>query len=160
MAWPSAIRHSKSANRHFQSAEWRSKSAEWHFSCAKWQAAPPSYFHATLHSQTFFQAHLTLKKFFFQVKLGHSNMPNSFVLKNHHLHHCFQKQVKSSFVFFFLPETHEFMFQTRGIRPYLIHFQKRPPSSFFFFFKIIIIKISKKSCIHFKLRGFGFASFK
>ena len=47
MAWPNAIRHSKSADRHF-------KSAERHSSCAKWHAAPPLNTHAILHSWTFF----------------------------------------------------------------------------------------------------------
>ena len=160
MAWPSAIRHSKSANRHFQSAKRRSKSAEWHFSCAKWHAMPPSYFHAIpcnfAFSNIFLGSFNTQKDFFFRSNWG--------ILMCHLI--CFQKSSLASLfsktgqieVFFFFPKTYEFMFQTRGIRPCLIHFQKRPPSSFFK--KKIIIKISKKSCIHFKLGAFSSASFK
>ena len=54
------------------------------------------------------------------VKLGHLDMPNLFVFKNHHLHQYFQKLTKSRFF-----QTHEHMSQTRGIRPWLIHFQQK-----------------------------------
>ena len=126
VAWPSAIRHSKSANSHFKSAERHSKSAKWHSSYAKWHAAPPLYIRAIpcnfAFSNNFFKDRLTLIKiFFFWVKLRHSDVSNSLVFKNHHLHHCFQKLIKSSFFF----KTYEFMFQTRGIRLWLIHFQKK-----------------------------------
>ena len=73
----------------------------------------------------FFKDFLTFKKFFW-VKLRHSDVSNSLAFKNHHLHHCFQKLIKSSFFFF---KTHSFMFQTRGIRPWLSHFQKRKKKS-------------------------------
>ena len=55
--------------------------------------------HAILCSQAFFfKDCLTFKKiFFFGVKLRHSDMSNSLAFKNHHLHHYFQKLIKSSF---------------------------------------------------------------
>ena len=85
----------------------------------------------------FFWDQLTLKKFFL-AKLGHFGLSTSLVFKNW-----------SNQVFF---KTHEFMFQTRGIFPWLILFPKKK--------KIIITKISKKTWIHFKLGAFGSASFK
>ena len=105
MAWPSAIRHSKSANRHFQSAKRRSKSAEWHFSCAKWHAMPPSYFHAIpcnfAFSNIFLGSFNTQKDFFFRSNWG--------ILMCHLI--CFQKSSLASLfsktgqieVFFFSP---------------------------------------------------------
>ena len=49
-------------------------------------------------SDIFFKDCLTFKKIFFLgVKLRHSDMSNSLAFKNHHLHHYFQKLIKSSF---------------------------------------------------------------
>ena len=45
-------------------------------------------------SYIFFQDNLTLKKMSL-VKLGHFDVPNSLIFKNHRFHHCFQKLIKS-----------------------------------------------------------------
>ena len=75
MAWPSAIRHSKSA--------------EQHSSNAKRHTASPSLIHAILRSWTFFKGSSNTQIFVFLVKLGHLDMPNLSVFKNHQLHHYF-----------------------------------------------------------------------
>ena len=71
--------------------------------------------------------------------MGYFDVPNTFIFKNHHLHHCFQKLIKSFFL-----KTHEFMFQTEGISPWLIHFQNNHHHHLFKTKKkFIITKISK-----------------
>ena len=98
-------------------------------------------------------------KIFFLVKLGHSNMPNLFALKNHHLHRYFQKLTKSRFF-----QTHEHTSQTRGICPCFIHFQKKKKTTIIIFSKkknqiIKILRFPKNHAFIFKLRAFGFGSF-
>ena len=108
VAWPRAIRHSKGA-------EWHS-----HLPSGTQPIGPTlMQFHVLLCSRVIFQDRLTLKKIFL-IKLGHFDMSISLIFRNHHLHHCFQKLIKSSFF-----KTHEFMFQTSGIHLWLIHFPKK-----------------------------------
>ena len=85
VAWPRAIRHSKSA--------------EWHShlpSGTQPIGRTLMQFHVLLCSRVIFQDRLTLKKIFL-IKLGHFDMSISLIFRNHHLHHCFQKLIKSSF---------------------------------------------------------------
>ena len=89
--WPNAIQHSKSV--------------EWHFSCAKWHVAPLSNIHAILcdfvFSDIFFKDQLTFKKilfFSFGSNEGILMCLTHLFSRNHHLHHCFQKLIKSSFL--------------------------------------------------------------
>ena len=107
-------------------------------SFAKWHATPRSYSHAIpctfVFSCNFSRPFDTQKDFL--IKLGHFDMSISLIFRNHHLHHCFKKLIKSSFF-----ETHEFMFQTSGIHLWLIHWD------------------FQKSCILFKLGAFAHGSF-
>ena len=117
-----------------------SKSAEWHSSYAKWHPARPSYTHAIPCNFAFLDFFLgpfntQIFFFFFKVKLGHSNMPNSFVLKNHRFHHCFQKLIKSRF----FPRLMNSCSKLGALAHVSFIFKrkrkKRTPSSFFFFFQ-------------------------
>ena len=116
MVWLSAIRHSRSAEQH-------SKSVEWHSLVTKWHAAPRSNTYAIpcsfMFSCNFLRSFDTQKDFFKSNRDILTSLAHLFS-KNHHLHHCSQKVINSSFL-----KTHGFMFQTRGIRPRLMHFQKK-----------------------------------
>ena len=103
-------------------------------------------FHASLRSCVIF--YFFFKSFdtqnIFLIKLGHFDVFNSLVFKNHPVHHYFQKWIKSSFF-----KIHGFMLQTRGILPCLIHFQRKEIIIIYFLVfvkkkKIILTKISKK----------------
>ena len=139
MVWLSAIRHSKSA--------------EWHSSVDKWHVALQSYTYAIpcsfMFSCNFLRSFDTQKDLFFNQTETFRQVQHTCFQKNHHLHHCSQKVINSSFL-----KTHGFMFQTRGIHPRLMHFQKKNNNN----------KKShqdfQKSCIHFKLRAFSSTSCK
>ena len=78
-------------------------------------------FHAVSCSHVIFFRSFDTQKVFFIIKLRHSDKSNTHLFsKNHHLHHCSQKVINSSFL-----KTHGFMFQTRGIHPCFMHFQKK-----------------------------------
>ena len=83
--------------------EQHSKSAEWHSSCAMWHPLQPLHIYAISSNFVLLDIFLRLLNiqkvffFFFLAKLRHFDVSNSLVFKNHHLHHCFQKLIKSSF---------------------------------------------------------------
>ena len=116
-------------------------------------------FHAVSCSHVIFFRSFDTQKVFFIIKLRHSDKSNTHLFsKNHHLHHCSQKVINSSFL-----KTHGFMFQTRGIRPCLVHFQKKKKKPLSFKKKKKREKKNldfQKSCIPFKLGAFSSTSFK
>ena len=148
MAWPSAIQHSKSAQRHSSNA--------------KWHSALPSLIRTI--SCNFAFSSIFLKN------VKHSKKKKKFWLNwgiQTCLTHLFSKIITCIIIFknwsnqdFF--QAPKYISQTRGIRPWLIHFQKEKRET-----TIIIFSKKKsnhqdfqKSCIHLKLGAFGFASSK
>ena len=109
-------------------------------------------FHAVSRSHVIFFRSFDTQKVFFIIKLRHSDKSNTHLFsKNHHLHHCSQKVINSSFL-----KTHGFMFQTRGIHPCFMHFQKKKKEREK---KKIIIKISKNHASFCILGAFAPGSF-
>ena len=125
-------------------------------SFAKWHAAPRSYTYAIPCNFTFSCNFLGLfdTQKDFLIKLGHFDMSISLIFRNHHLHHCFKKLIKSSFF-----KTREFMFQTSGILLWLIHFPKKKKNHHHHLLKKKSHWDFQKSCILFKLGAFAHGSF-
>ena len=138
---------------HFQGAEWHSKIAKWHSSCAMWHPLQPLHIYAISSNFVLLDIFLRLLNiqkvfFFFLAKLRHFDVSNSLVFKNHHLHHCFQKLIKSSFFLRLMVLCSKLGAFAHG--SFIFKKEKKNHHNQDF----------QKSCIHFKLGAFGFTSFK